>query len=132
MPRPYSPPIHRLCFSKTHSLEYGFPSTHSANAVSIGLFLLAQVDTFWPSDSVVGFTEMASRLAVQTLIWIYIASITFGRLYCGMHGLLDVGAGSLLGVVIYQIWLYLWPQVETWTLYGGPWSKSFFWQDGLA
>lgn len=37
VPRPYTPPVERLSIS-SHGLEYGFPSTHSTNAVSISLF----------------------------------------------------------------------------------------------
>lgn len=37
VPRPYTPPVERLSIS-SHGLEYGFPSTHSTNAVSISLY----------------------------------------------------------------------------------------------
>ncbi|RKP11110.1 PAP2 superfamily-domain-containing protein, partial [Thamnocephalis sphaerospora] len=120
LPRPYSPPVHRLCFSKSHRLEYGFPSTHSANAVSIGLFLLAQLDHFWPYDATASVAVAASRLAVQTLLWVYMGSITFGRLYCGMHGLVDVVSGTLLGIGVYEVWRLWWPVVESWAFTADP------------
>jgi len=34
LPRPLSPPLHRITMSGSAALEYGFPSTHSTNAVS--------------------------------------------------------------------------------------------------
>lgn len=37
VPRPYTPPVERLSIS-SHGLEYGFPSTHSTNAVSVSLY----------------------------------------------------------------------------------------------
>jgi len=58
-PRPYAPPVTRLSKEQSisssvprlisrlavgnHHLEYGFPSTHSANSVSMALFLGAHV-----------------------------------------------------------------------------------------
>ncbi|CAO3697644.1 unnamed protein product [Rhizopus microsporus] len=39
LPRPLSPPVHRLTMSPYVALEYGFPSTHSTNSVSVALFL---------------------------------------------------------------------------------------------
>ncbi|RPD55565.1 hypothetical protein L226DRAFT_511641 [Lentinus tigrinus ALCF2SS1-7] len=36
-PRPFAPPVTRLTIG-SHHLEYGFPSTHSTNSVSIALF----------------------------------------------------------------------------------------------
>ncbi|PPQ67328.1 hypothetical protein CVT26_007249 [Gymnopilus dilepis] len=41
-PRPFAPPVTRLTIG-THHLEYGFPSTHSTNSVSIALFFFAEV-----------------------------------------------------------------------------------------
>ena len=62
-PRPYAPPVARLCKGQTissyvprlisrlavgnHHLEYGFPSTHSANCVSMALFLGAHLDDLY-------------------------------------------------------------------------------------
>ncbi|OBZ77993.1 hypothetical protein A0H81_02684 [Grifola frondosa] len=37
-PRPFAPPVTRLTIGN-HHLEYGFPSTHSTNSVSIALYL---------------------------------------------------------------------------------------------
>ncbi|KAF8880461.1 PAP2 superfamily-domain-containing protein [Gymnopilus junonius] len=41
-PRPLAPPVTRLTIG-SHHLEYGFPSTHSTNSVSIALFFFAEV-----------------------------------------------------------------------------------------
>ncbi|KAH9916229.1 PAP2-domain-containing protein, partial [Amylocystis lapponica] len=46
-PRPFAPPVTRLTMG-SHHLEYGFPSTHSTNSVSIALYcfsLLRQLST---------------------------------------------------------------------------------------
>ena len=80
------------------SQEYGFPSTHSANAVSVAVYAFHLLGSAW-SDSIL------NHIAGQVLLCIYAATIVLGRLYCGMHGLLDVGMGSLLGAALslYQI-----------------------------
>ncbi|KAF8970350.1 PAP2 superfamily-domain-containing protein [Flammula alnicola] len=41
-PRPFAPPVTRLTIG-SHHLEYGFPSTHSTNSVSIALFFFGYV-----------------------------------------------------------------------------------------
>jgi len=41
-PRPFAPPVTRLTMG-SHHLEYGFPSTHSTNSVSIALFFFGHV-----------------------------------------------------------------------------------------
>lgn len=76
------------------SLEYGFPSTHSANAVSVavyGLMMLREPDNPLPSSV---------KLGLEIMSYFYAVSIVFGRLYCGMHGFLDVFVGSVMGAII--------------------------------
>ncbi|RKP26378.1 phosphatidic acid phosphatase type 2/haloperoxidase [Syncephalis pseudoplumigaleata] len=118
LPRPLSPPIQQLTFSKSHQLEYGFPSTHTTNAVSIGLFLLAQLDERWPYDARHSSMNV-ERLCVQALIWLYMLSVSLGRLYCGMHGLVDVGAGAVIGIGVYEFWHRFWSDIEIWIMSHG-------------
>ena len=94
LPRPLSPPLQRITMSGSASLEYGFPSTHSTNAVSVAVYglLILQYDPLDISDT-------ASVLLKITCI-LYAFSIILGRVYCGMHGFLDVGIGTLLGAVL--------------------------------
>ena len=100
IPRPLSPPLHRITMSHSAALEYGFPSTHSTNAVSVAvyaLFLLASPDSAVQTDL---------KLALQILSSCYAVSIILGRLYCGMHGFIDVVIGSALGAFLstLQFW----------------------------
>ena len=77
--------------SGSTSLEYGFPSTHSTNAVSVAvyaIYMLNTVDTGLNSKL---------RLGLEILSYFYATSIVVGRIYCGMHGFFDVVIGSLLG-----------------------------------
>ncbi|KAI9489776.1 phosphatidic acid phosphatase type 2/haloperoxidase [Zychaea mexicana] len=96
LPRPLSPPVHRLSMSSSTSLEYGFPSTHSTNSVSAALFMISLACESHSSDS---------PLRVICIIgaFVYAASIVFGRIYCGMHSLTDVVGGAILAYFLYWV-----------------------------
>lgn len=114
LPRPLSPPLHRITMSGSAALEYGFPSTHSANAVSVavyGVLVLRSPDCTLP-DSL--------RSALEILSYFYAASIVFGRLYCGMHGFLDVIIGSTMGAGISLIEFYYGPPLDAY-MHASPW-----------
>ncbi|KAI1269543.1 PAP2-domain-containing protein [Xylariaceae sp. FL1019] len=100
LPRPLSPPLHRITMSGSAALEYGFPSTHSANAVSVALYAILCLrlpdNTFQPN----------TKFALEALSYFYAGSIVFGRLYCGMHGFSDVVIGSIMGVAITLVEFY--------------------------
>ena len=94
LPRPLSPPLLRITTSSSATLEYGFPSTHSTNAVSVAvyaLFLLADLDST---------VQPELKMLLQVLSSCYGASIVLGRLYCGMHGFMDVFIGGSLGALL--------------------------------
>ncbi|KAF2651474.1 sphingosine-1-phosphate phosphohydrolase [Lophiostoma macrostomum CBS 122681] len=107
LPRPLSPPLARITMSGSAALEYGFPSSHSTNAVSVAIYAIYHLRN--SSD-----LQPDVSLAVQALFYFYAVSIIFGRLYCGMHGFLDCILGSLLGAVLavaqltYGDWLDYW------------------------
>lgn len=93
LPRPLSPPLQRITMSGSAALEYGFPSTHSTNAVSVAVYALYLLNT----DSSLSPT---TNILLQAVSYFYAFSIVLGRLYCGMHGFFDVIVGSLLGAAI--------------------------------
>jgi dihydrosphingosine 1-phosphate phosphatase len=86
--------------SGSAALEYGFPSTHSANAVSVAVYSVLVLHE--PSNPF----SPTTRIALEALAWFYAFSIVFGRLYCGMHGFLDVIIGSLMGTIISLVEFY--------------------------
>lgn len=94
--------------SGSAALEYGFPSTHSANAVSVAVYsvliLRSDANTYSPTTT----------LALEGLAYFYALSIIIGRLYCGMHGFLDVIIGSVMGAVISFVEFYYAPSLESW------------------
>lgn len=94
LPRPLSPPLSRISMSPSVSLEYGFPSTHSTNAVSVavyGVFMLRAAGSE---------VNPALSTTLEILAYSYATSIVLGRLYCGMHGFLDVVVGAILGALL--------------------------------
>ncbi|KAI4255531.1 MAG: hypothetical protein LQ352_002519 [Teloschistes flavicans] len=94
LPRPLSPPLTRISMSHSVSLEYGFPSTHSTNAVSIAVYAVYML-----RSASLGINPTL-KLAMEISSYFYATSIILGRLYCGMHGFFDVVVGSLLGAAL--------------------------------
>lgn len=94
LPRPLSPPLQRITMSGSAALEYGFPSTHCTNAVSVAVYALFMLHS---PDSTI---HPQVRIILETLSYCYATSIILGRLYCGMHGFFDVVIGSMLGALL--------------------------------
>jgi hypothetical protein len=94
LPRPLSPPLQRITMSGSAALEYGFPSTHSANAVSVAVYALFAIHS--PECQL----QQSTKLILEVASYSYAFSIILGRLYCGMHGFLDVIVGSIIGALI--------------------------------
>ena len=80
--------------SKGAALEYGFPSTHTTNAVSVTVYALLSTHS---SSSTLPWS---AKLTVELLAYVYLASMVLGRLYCGMHGFFDVTIGAMIGTVL--------------------------------
>ena len=108
LPRPLSPPLQRITMSGSAALEYGFPSTHSANAVSVTVYAISCLH----SDS--NIFGPSTTLALEALAYCYAISIVLGRLYCGMHGFIDVIVGSLMGAAISLVEVHYAPRLEAW------------------
>ncbi|KAK4543543.1 hypothetical protein LTR36_005438 [Oleoguttula mirabilis] len=112
LPRPLSPPLQRITMSGSAALEYGFPSTHTTNAVSVALFCLYQL-----SLSRDNYTDMTYNL-LRLGCYCYATSITLGRMYCGMHGFFDVIFGGLLGALIAWLRITYGDAFDGWILTG--------------
>ena len=84
---PYLSPIFAIS-------QYGFPSTHSANSISMALYFAELVYRHHSSLS-------ALSAAAYAFLGVMAFSVVFGRLYCGMHSLTDVAVGSAMGVLIW-------------------------------
>lgn len=112
LPRPLSPPMTRITMSGSAALEYGFPSTHSTNAVSVAVYFLHQLHTS-PDDF-----SSTSRLAFLCLGYVYAVSIILGRMYCGMHGFFDVIVGTIIGLAFAVLQLAFGEPFDEWVASG--------------
>ncbi|EJF56556.1 hypothetical protein DICSQDRAFT_71301 [Dichomitus squalens LYAD-421 SS1] len=146
VPRPYAPPVTRLTIGD-HHLEYGFPSTHSTNSVSIALFLYTLLQrAYTPAstaikssiDSAVSsvnatsvlptaevvelvqgqISERTYQLGVALLLF-YVFSIVYGRLYTAMHSFTDCIMGVALGAGIWGLHVLCREYVDNWVRDGG-------------
>lgn len=95
-PRPYwiSPEV----TAYTHETSFGVPSGHATNAAAFWGLLAATLKKTW----------------VWVLMLATIFLIGFSRLYLGVHYMLDVVAGWLLGFLLLWIFLKLETPVVTW------------------
>jgi len=112
LPRPLSPPLARISMSGSAALEYRFPSSHSANAVSVAMYALHALRHADASDA-----SYANPL-LQAVFSFYALSILAGRLYCGMHGFLDVALGSALGAIVTALQLRYGDWMDSWVVSG--------------
>jgi hypothetical protein len=112
LPRPLSPPLKRITMSGSAALEYGFPSSHSTNAVSVTIYLLTMLRNSQ------GEYHPKAYIALHCLAYLFAFSIIFGRLYCGMHGFLDVVIGSLMGWVLAVFQLAYGEMFDSWITSG--------------
>ncbi|KAF8632892.1 hypothetical protein AX17_004738 [Amanita inopinata Kibby_2008] len=107
-PRPFAPPVTRLTIG-SHHLEYGFPSTHSTNSISIALFLFSLIHRLTFPTQTTDLLPPEPSLSPQTftlltiLLGIYAFSIVFGRLYTAMHCFTDCVMGVTLGTLIWWV-----------------------------
>lgn len=97
-PRPLAPPTTRLTIG-THHLEYGFPSTHSANSVSFAVYLYALLRNAAADPTSSFSSPVVYNTSLAILLW-YGTTIIFGRLYCGMHSFTDVAVGTAIGALV--------------------------------
>ena len=126
----------------SHHLEYGFPSTHSTNSVSIALFFYSLLQhAYTPASSAVKSTvdsavssinatgvlpsaevvehvqglisERTYQAGVALLVF-YVFSIVFGRLYTAMHSFTDCIMGVALGAGIWGLYIVCGEYVDNW------------------
>lgn len=101
----------------THHLEYGFPSTHSTNSVSMALFVFGQVHSAYSDYSAISGTTYWISCGILVL---YAISIVIGRIHTGMHSFTDCGVGVALGAAIWAGYVITSNMIERW-LESGSW-----------
>ncbi|TFK89254.1 hypothetical protein K466DRAFT_584798 [Polyporus arcularius HHB13444] len=119
-PRPFAPPVTRLTIGN-HHLEYGFPSTHSTNSVSIALFYYDLLRRAYQPTSPAAeplISQGTYMLGVGVLLF-YVFSIVYGRLYTGMHSFTDCAVGIALGAGIWSLHAICGTYVDAWVRNNG-------------
>ncbi|XP_043692019.1 lipid phosphate phosphatase delta-like [Telopea speciosissima] len=121
-PRPSSPPVRRVTATKDeeeNALEYGLPSSHTLNTVCLAGYLLHYVlYSANISDAIQVFTGV-------TMACLLVGLIGLGRIYLGMHSLVDVLAGLVIGLVILALWLTVHRYVDNFIVSGQ--NVASFW-----
>jgi hypothetical protein len=117
IPRPFAPPLHRLSVGN-HAAEYGFPSTHSTNSLSIALYF---------AELLYRYTSLPLLLdiAIHVVLVVVTLSVVLGRLYTGMHSMVDVSVGSIIGALIWVVYWGAEDVIEAFTVSEG-WIGTFF------
>ncbi|KAJ2746649.1 Long-chain base-1-phosphate phosphatase [Coemansia sp. BCRC 34301] len=96
-PRPVSPPVAQITQSPAHTLEYGFPSSHTAYVVASIAYV---------SYHMIG--EWGTSLVWPCVLWAVGLAVIIGRVYCGLHSFVDVAGGAAIGTAeaVFFIMLY--------------------------
>lgn len=118
----------------THHHEYGFPSTHTTNSVSIALFFFSLLHQAYTKSAAViqpsaagildevaapalsdGVSISSSTYAILVgVLLFYVFSIVYGRLYTGMHSFTDCLCGFVLGTGIWALNLFCSDALHVW------------------
>lgn len=121
-PRPASPPVRRVTATKDeqeNALEYGLPSSHTLNTVCLSGYLLHYVLTHTQIQGAY-ITYFGVSLAC-----LFVALVGLGRIYLGMHSLIDVVAGLFIGLGILGLWLTVDEYIDSFVVSGK--NVTTFW-----
>ncbi|PPR98524.1 hypothetical protein GOBAR_AA22137 [Gossypium barbadense] len=121
-PRPNCPPVRRITATKDeeeNALEYGLPSSHTLNTVCLSGFLVCYVLSYTQCE------DAFVKLGAVTLACLLVGFIGFGRIYLGMHCLIDIIGGLVFGFMILAIWLTVHEYVDAFIVSGQ--NVTSFW-----
>ncbi|KAJ9181223.1 hypothetical protein P3X46_009375 [Hevea brasiliensis] len=121
-PRPKCPPVRRITATKDeedNALEYGLPSSHTLNTVCLSGYLLHYVLSYTKNQDF--FVEFAGFAIVCLLV----GFIGLGRVYLGMHSLIDIIGGLSIGLAILAFWLAVHDYVDDFIVSGQ--NVTTFW-----
>ncbi|OMO54560.1 Phosphatidic acid phosphatase type 2/haloperoxidase [Corchorus capsularis] len=121
-PRPSCPPVRRITATKDeeeNALEYGLPSSHTLNTVCLSGYLLYYALSYMQSE------DACIKLAAVALACLFVGLIGIGRIYLGMHSVIDIIGGLVVGLGILAIWLAVNDYVDGFIV-SGPNVTSFW------
>ncbi|GAA0154561.1 phosphatase [Lithospermum erythrorhizon] len=121
-PRPSSPPVKRITFTEdeiANAMEYGLPSSHTLNTVCLSGFLMHYVLSYNQINN------PTSKLIGIAIVCISVGLVGFARISLGMHSLIDIIGGLVLGLAILSFWLSVHTHIDTFIVSGQ--NVSTFW-----
>jgi len=121
-PRPSSPPVRRITATKDeedNALEYGLPSSHTLNTVCLSGYLLHYVLSY------IQYEDVSMKFVGLALVSLFVGLIGLGRIYLGMHSLIDIIGGLGIGLVILAFWLTVHELVDNFIVSGQ--NVTSFW-----
>lgn len=122
-PRPSSPPVRRLVKTeeeKENAMEYGLPSSHTLNTICLSGYLLHYI-----INNLNDTNGFAFKLVVICLLVTLSLLIGIGRIYLGMHSLIDVVVAAVLGTIILVIWFAVQERLDSFITSGK--NVTSFW-----
>ncbi|KAM7500295.1 hypothetical protein LguiA_024709 [Lonicera macranthoides] len=120
-PRPSSPPVRRVTATedeKENALEYGLPSSHTLNTVCLSGFLLHYVLSYNQD------IDFHMELVGLAMVCMFVGFIGLGRVYLGMHSVVDIIGGLAFGLAILAFWIYVHEYIDNFII-SGPNVTSF-------
>ncbi|XP_057984018.1 lipid phosphate phosphatase delta [Malania oleifera] len=121
-PRPSSPPVRRVTATadeKENAQEYGLPSSHTLNTVCLSGYLLYYI------LSCTQHKDASMELAGVSIVCLLVGLIGCGRIYLGMHSLIDVIIGLAFGLAILAFWLAVHEYIDNFIVSGQ--NVTSFW-----
>ncbi|KAL8459795.1 hypothetical protein ACS0TY_031642 [Phlomoides rotata] len=114
-PRPRSPPVRRVTATKDeeeNAMEYGLPSSHTLNTVCLSGYLLHYILDYTETN------DALIKVGAFTLACLIVGVIGLGRMYLGMHSLIDIIGGLAFGLVILALWLTVSEYIDNFVVSG--------------
>ncbi|XP_044507821.1 lipid phosphate phosphatase delta [Mangifera indica] len=121
-PRPNCPPVRRITATKDekeNAMEYGLPSSHILNTVCLAGYLLHYILSYYQHDN--DFVKFAG----VGLVCLFVGLIGLGRIYLGMHSLIDIIGGLAMGLLILSFWLTVHEVIDNFIVSGQ--NVTSFW-----
>ncbi|XP_019154151.1 PREDICTED: lipid phosphate phosphatase delta-like [Ipomoea nil] len=121
-PRPSSLHVRRVTATedeKENALEYGLPSSHTLNTVCLSGFLMHYVLSYTQNE------DLSTELAGLAVISLLVGLIGLGRIYLGMHSLIDIIGGLAIGLAILAFWIFAHSYIDSFIVSGQ--NVASFW-----
>jgi membrane-associated phospholipid phosphatase len=106
--------VYQISIDVAHMKEYGFPSAHSAMALSMSFFVFVSLLTHG-----ILMDSFITRFTGYTIAFIYSLNVSFSRIYTGMHSITDVMGGLFIGSFTLLLVMMIGDHYDDWTANSG-------------